>query len=101
MVRRMTMAVVVVAAAAWFVMGEPAVAQYPPVPEQPNPTVQVSPRPPVVVVVRGAPSPPGRLVQTGTSSAIPLTVLATASVGLGVTLVCLGRSRRRSRRRLA
>ncbi len=79
------------------------------VPKKVAPTiVKVVPRPEVVVVVREVPVRPRRaLVFTGTDSAIPLTALATASVGLGVTLVCLtrlrwpGRRRRRHHRRFA
>ncbi|HEX2274989.1 MAG TPA: hypothetical protein VHG90_14045 [Acidimicrobiales bacterium] len=87
-------------------VGQPAGADYPPVPipkvvpkvvpKAPTPTVAPKKvvRKPVVVVVRGAPVPKAqRLVRTGTSSTLPLTALATASVGLGVTLVCLARLR--------
>lgn len=100
-------------------VGQPAGADYPPVPipkavpkvvpKAPRPTVtpkKVVRKPVVVVVVRGAPVPKAqRLVRTGTSSTLPLTALATASVGLGVTLVCLarlrlpGNARRRHHRR--
>jgi hypothetical protein len=111
MLRRVIMAVAFVAAG-WALAGQPAVADYPPVPPE-APTTIVTPTtaapkrvppttvpkkivtpkaPRVVVVVRGAPVPPRRaLVFTGTDTAIPLTALATASVGLGITLVCLSR----------
>ena len=113
MLRRVVIALVSVAVA-WVLLGPSAGADYPPVPPAVTKTVapaapqQVVSKPRVVVVVRGAPVTPTRaLVRTGTASTIPLTALATASVGLGVTLVCLARLRlphrgpRRHRRRFA
>ena len=113
-------------AAAWALLGPPAAADYPPVPPEgtttvkptttvpkvtttvaakkvtPTTVVKIVPKVPrVVVVVRGAPQPRRALVLTGTDTAIPLTALATASVGLGVILVCvsrLGYTKRRHRR---
>lgn len=117
MFRRVIMAVSSLAAG-WALLGQVAGAEvYPPVPpgvttttaapKQVAPTTVakkiVTPKAPaVVVVVRGAPVQPRRaLVFTGTDTALPLAALATASVGFGVTLVCLsrlGRSRHRRRR---
>lgn len=123
MFRRVIMAVSSLAAG-WALLGQVAGAEvYPPVPpgvttttivttttaapKQVAPTTVakkiVTPKAPaVVVVVRGAPVQPRRaLAITGTDTALPLAALATASVGFGVTLVCLsrlGRSRHRRRR---
>ena len=106
MLRRVIIALASVAGG-WVLLGQPAGADYPPVPPAVTTTIvapaalpEVVSQPRVVVVVRGAPvAPPRALVRTGTSSTSPLAALATASVGLGVTLVCLTRLRGPGHRR--
>lgn len=119
MLRRVMSAAAAVAGA-WALFGQAAGADYPPVPPKVTTTTvapttttkppkvvtpttvpravpttvlkKVVPKPEVVVVVREVPVRPRRaLVFTGTNSAVPLTALATASVGLGIILVCLSR----------